>query len=122
MTESQTEYQVTKKRGRPRLHPPGEGRKSYGDTSVKLGDARRAWLLEHGGYQPTIIRLIDEAMAAESADGIIGKLFFVDSEAFMGYVIVDDVLDDDTVLAHSEYSGRQFALRKDELAAEAGSD
>lgn len=32
------------------------------DTSLHLGDERRAWLQEQGGIQPTITRLIDEAM------------------------------------------------------------
>ena len=32
------------------------------DTSLCLGDERRAWLQKHGGVQPTIMRLIDDAM------------------------------------------------------------
>lgn len=32
------------------------------DTSLFLGPDRRAWLQSHGGIQPTIQRLIDEAM------------------------------------------------------------
>jgi len=32
------------------------------DTSLHLGDARRAWLKDHGGIQPTITHLIDDAM------------------------------------------------------------
>jgi hypothetical protein len=39
-------------------------RKSSGtapDTSLYLGQERRAWLAEQGGIQPTIQRLIDEA-------------------------------------------------------------
>jgi len=32
------------------------------DTSLHLGDARRAWLKSRGGYQPTIRAMIDRAM------------------------------------------------------------
>lgn len=32
------------------------------DTSLHLGDERKEWLRQQGGIQPTIIRLIDEAM------------------------------------------------------------
>ncbi len=32
------------------------------DTSLHLGKARRAWLVEQGGIQPTIHRLIDAAI------------------------------------------------------------
>jgi len=32
------------------------------DTSLYLGDRRRAWLRDQGGIQPTINRLIDQAM------------------------------------------------------------
>lgn len=32
------------------------------DTSIWLGDERRAWLKEHGGIQPTIQSMIDKAM------------------------------------------------------------
>ena len=31
------------------------------DTSIHLGEERRAWLKEQGGIQPTIHELIDEA-------------------------------------------------------------
>ncbi len=33
------------------------------DTSLYLGDHRRSWLIRQGGIQPTIHRLIDEAMS-----------------------------------------------------------
>ena len=39
-------------------HAPG----TAPDTSLYLGDKRRAWLKEQGGIQPAIIRLIDDAM------------------------------------------------------------
>lgn len=56
-----------KKRGRPRVHP--EGYRASGpppDTTARLGEARRAWLLARfGGYQAGLVRLIDDAMAAE---------------------------------------------------------
>ena len=40
-------------------------RKTYGDTSAKLGEVRRRFLKAHfGGYQQGIRSLIDEAMAA----------------------------------------------------------
>jgi hypothetical protein len=32
------------------------------DTSLHLGDARRAWLKDNGGIQPTIQAMIDQAM------------------------------------------------------------
>jgi len=32
------------------------------DTSLHLGDERRAWLKSHGGIQPTIAKLIDDVM------------------------------------------------------------
>lgn len=32
------------------------------DTSLALGEERKRWLAEQGGIQPTILRLIDEAM------------------------------------------------------------
>lgn len=32
------------------------------DTSLWLGDKRRAWLKEHGGIQPTVQAMIDKAM------------------------------------------------------------
>jgi len=32
------------------------------DTSLYLGDERRAWLKDHGGIQPTIHTMIDRAM------------------------------------------------------------
>lgn len=32
------------------------------NTSLHLSDAQKAWLRENGGIQPTIRRLIDEAM------------------------------------------------------------
>jgi len=32
------------------------------DTSLHLGDDRRAWLQAQGGIQPTIVKLIDDAM------------------------------------------------------------
>ena len=32
------------------------------DTSIFLGDARRSWLTRQGGIQPTIRRMIDDAM------------------------------------------------------------
>jgi len=34
------------------------------DTSLHLGQERRAWLQKQGGIQPTINRLIDKAMSA----------------------------------------------------------
>ena len=36
------------------------------DTSLFLGEERKRWLAEHGGIQPTIHRLIDEAMSREA--------------------------------------------------------
>ena len=33
------------------------------DTSLYLGPERRAWMIEQGGIQPTIRRLIDDAMS-----------------------------------------------------------
>lgn len=39
-------------------HAPG----TAPDTSLHLGDERKEWLRQQGGIQPTIIRLIDEAM------------------------------------------------------------
>lgn len=32
------------------------------DTSLFLGDERKKWLIQQGGIQPTIKRLIDQAM------------------------------------------------------------
>lgn len=34
------------------------------DTSLALGETRKQWLAENGGIQPTILRLVDEAMNA----------------------------------------------------------
>lgn len=36
------------------------------DTSLCLGDERRAWLQKQGGIQPTIHAMIDRAMKRES--------------------------------------------------------
>lgn len=36
------------------------------DTSLHLGDARRAWLKENGGIQPTICAMVDRAMKRET--------------------------------------------------------
>lgn len=35
------------------------------DTSLHLGQERRAWLKAHNGIQPTIMRLIDDAMKSQ---------------------------------------------------------
>lgn len=43
-------------------HAPG----TAPDTSLHLGDERKEWLRQQGGIQPTIIRLIDEAMYDEA--------------------------------------------------------
>lgn len=42
-------------------HAPG----TKPDTSLWLGEDRKHWLAEHGGIQPTIQRLIDEAMLGD---------------------------------------------------------
>jgi len=53
-------------RRKPR-RPRKSNRKPRGtapDTSLHLGDERRAWLKANGGLQPTINRLVDAAMQA----------------------------------------------------------
>lgn len=52
MEAEQAAYQVTE--------PYASGTRP--DTSLFLGDERKHWLSEQGGIQPTIQRLIDEAM------------------------------------------------------------
>lgn len=44
--------------GELQRHPSG----TAPDTSLYLGSERRAWLQQQGGIQPTIQRLIDQAM------------------------------------------------------------
>jgi len=50
-----------RKRGRPRKSEQ-LARGTPPDTSLHLGEARLAWLKDRGGIQPTLIRMIDEAM------------------------------------------------------------
>lgn len=50
-------------------HPPRRAPGTAPDTSLHLGELRRAWLAKKGGYQPTIIRLIDAEMEKETSDG-----------------------------------------------------
>lgn len=52
MRPEEAEYNVKEQ------HTPG----TPPDTSLFLGDERRAWLKSQGGIQPTIQKLIDEAM------------------------------------------------------------
>ena len=51
---------MTKKPATP--HAPG----TAPDTSLHLGADRKEWLRQQGGIQPTIIRLIDEAMRRDA--------------------------------------------------------
>jgi len=49
-------------------------------------------------------------------DGIVGKIYFVESPGFEGYAVVKSVNDDDTVNVLCEYSGRIHIVEKDHLA------
>ena len=46
-----------------RMRHPTHARGTAPDTSLALGQARRAWLIRQGGIQPTVRCLVDEAMA-----------------------------------------------------------
>lgn len=49
---------TTKAGGKPKKRKPG----TAPDTSLHLGQERRAWLKENGGIQPKIMELIDREM------------------------------------------------------------
>jgi hypothetical protein len=66
-------------------------------------------------YSGAIFAVARDDLKAVEAPTENTKRFFIESEAFIGYGIIDAVRDDGVVLLHSEYSGRQFAIRKDEL-------
>ena len=53
---------IKKKRGRPRKSEIKRRGGARPDTSLHLGEARREWLKAQGGIQPTIAKLIDQAM------------------------------------------------------------
>ncbi len=57
------------------------------DTALHLGPVRCAWLLAHGGKQPVIKRLVDEAMKAEAflnGNGVGPVLGVIEGAIFYG--------------------------------------